>query len=68
MLQELDFLASLEFFGIKLGLNQTRELFRRLGDPQEKLKFIHVAGSNGKGSVCALLEQGFRSAGLKTGF
>ena len=68
MQQELDFLASLEFFGIKLGLNQTRELFRRLGEPQNKLKFIHVAGSNGKGSVCALLEQGFRSAGLKTGF
>lgn len=68
MQQELDFLASLEFFGIKLGLNQTRELFRRIGNPQDKLKFIHVAGSNGKGSVCSLLEQAFRSAGLKTGF
>ena len=68
MQQELDFLASLEFFGIKLGLNQTRELFRSLGDPQNKLRFVHVAGSNGKGSVCALLEQAFRSAGLKTGF
>lgn len=68
MQQELDFLASLEFFGIKLGLNQTRELFRRVGNPQESLKFIHVAGSNGKGSVCALLEQAYRSAGLKTGF
>lgn len=68
MQQELEFLASLEFFGIKLGLNQTRELFRRLGNPQDRLKFIHVAGSNGKGSLCALLEQAFRSAGLKTGF
>ncbi len=66
--RELDFLASLEFFGIKLGLDQTRELFRRLGNPQKKLRFVHVAGSNGKGSVCALLEQSFRHAGLKTGF
>ncbi len=67
-MEELDYLATLEFFGIKLGLEQTRELFRRLGNPHENLKFIHVAGSNGKGSVCAMLEQALRSAGLKTGF
>lgn len=63
-----DFLSSLEFFGIKLGLDQTRELFRRMGNPEKELKFIHVAGSNGKGSVCALMEGAFRHAGLKTGF
>lgn len=64
----LAFLASLEFFGIKLGLDQTREVFRRLGNPEQSLSFIHVAGSNGKGSTCALLESAFRNAGLKTGF
>lgn len=63
-----DFLSSLEFFGIKLGLDQTRELFRRMGNPEKGLKFIHAAGSNGKGSVCALMEGAFRHAGLKTGF
>lgn len=65
---QLAFLASLEFFGIKLGLDQTREVFRRLGDPERGLIFIHVAGSNGKGSSCALLESALRHAGLKTGF
>lgn len=64
----LAFLASLEFFGIKLGLDQTREVFRRLGNPEKDLTFIHVAGSNGKGSTCALLESALRNAGLKTGF
>ena len=63
-----DYLASLEFFGIKLGLHQTAELFKRLGSPQDKLAFIHVAGSNGKGSVCAMLENAFRACGMKTGF
>ena len=67
-MNELDYLASLEFFGIKLGLHQTEELFCRLGSPQKHLKFIHVAGSNGKGSVCAMLENALRSCGLKTGF
>ncbi len=66
--KELDFLSSLEFFGIKLGLEQTAELFRRMGNPEKKLKFVHVAGSNGKGSVCALMEGAFRKAGLRTGF
>ena len=63
-----DWLSGLEFFGIKLGLEQTRELFKRAGSPQGKLKFIHVAGSNGKGSVCTLLDAALRNAGFKTGF
>ena len=64
----LDWLASLEFFGIKLGLDQTRALFKAAGSPERDLKFIHVAGSNGKGSVCAMIESGLRSAGFRTGF
>ena len=51
----------------KLGLGRTRELLRRMGDPQKKLRFVHVAGSNGKGSTCAMLERILRAAGYKTG-
>ena len=39
---------------IRLGLGRIEELLERLGCPQKKLKFIHVAGTNGKGSVCAM--------------
>ena len=38
------------------GLERMRELCRRLGDPQKSLRFLHVAGTNGKGSVCAMLD------------
>ena len=51
----------------RLGLDRTRELLHALGDPQKKLKFIHVAGSNGKGSTCAMLDAILRSAGYRTG-
>ncbi len=53
--------------GIKFGLETEQELLARLGHPQKKLACIHVAGTNGKGSVCAMLESVFRAAGLKTG-
>ena len=46
----------------RLGLDRTRELLRKLGDPQKQLKFIHVAGSNGKGSTCAMLDAILRAA------
>lgn len=59
---------SLELFGIKLGLAQTTRLFQLLGNPQNGLKFIHVAGSNGKGSVCAMIECALRHLGYRTGF
>ncbi len=51
----------------RLGLGRTFELLKALGDPQESLKFVHVAGSNGKGSTCAFLESVLRRSGLKTG-
>ena len=50
----------------RLGLERTRELLHALGDPQKQLKFIHVAGSNGKGSTCAMLESILRCAGYRT--
>ncbi|MBO4382620.1 MAG: 5-formyltetrahydrofolate cyclo-ligase [Clostridia bacterium] len=51
----------------RLGLGRTQELLRRLGDPQKKLRFIHVGGSNGKGSTCAMLSSVLREAGYRTG-
>ena len=51
----------------RLGLARTRELLQKLGDPQKALKFIHVTGSNGKGSTCAMLDAMLRAAGYRTG-
>lgn len=49
------------------GLSRIKELLRILGDPQKGLIFIHVAGTNGKGSTCAMLESVLRESGYKTG-
>ena len=63
----LEKIHSLLTFGSRPGLERMRELLRRLGDPQDKLKYIHVAGTNGKGSVCAMLSSVLTAAGYKTG-
>ena len=67
-MSDLAWLESVGFFDMKLGLDRMRELADRLGTPQKRLKFIHVAGSNGKGSVCTFIENGLRACGYKTGF
>ncbi len=51
----------------RLGLERTCALLHALGDPQKRLKFIHVAGSNGKGSTCAMLASVLQAAGYQTG-
>lgn len=51
----------------RLGLDRIRALLAALGNPQEKLRFVHVAGSNGKGSTCAMLDSILRCAGYRTG-
>ncbi len=51
----------------KLGLESTTKLLEHLGNPQSSLKFIHVAGTNGKGSVCCFLQSILTKAGYKTG-
>jgi dihydrofolate synthase/folylpolyglutamate synthase len=61
------FLYSLRWFGAKLGLANSFKLAALAGDPQKRLRFIHVAGTNGKGSTCALLESIYRAAGLRVG-
>ena len=51
----------------RLGLERIRAALARLGDPQKACRFVHVAGTNGKGSVCAMIEAGLRTAGVRTG-
>ena len=62
--QEISKIAAV---GMKPGMEVIRELLRQLGNPQENLAVIHVAGTNGKGSVCAMLERCLREAGFRTG-
>ncbi len=61
-------IEKLQLFGIKLGLDQTKQFFSLLGDPHKSLKFIHIAGSNGKGSTAAILNAALQHVGLKVGF
>lgn len=63
------FLYSLgnEHKNIKLGLERMRAVCDALGNPERSLRFIHVAGTNGKGSVCAMIEAALRASGQRTG-
>lgn len=65
--EALEYIHGIYWRGSKLGLTRTEEILRLLGNPQKELKFIHVAGTNGKGSTCAMLESVFRKAGYNTG-
>lgn len=65
--EAIQYLYSLQMFGAKFGLENTFKLAELAGNPQNKLRFIHVAGTNGKGSTCAMLESIYRGAGLRTG-
>lgn len=72
----MDFPASVQYLyslgnevkSIKLGLERIRLVLDALGNPQHACPILHVAGTNGKGSVCAMLESTLRLAGFKTGF
>src|SRR3989338_5534349 len=63
----LDWLYGLRRFGIKPGFERISEAMEKLGNPQDKLKVIHVTGTNGKGSVCAMLESILRKNGCRVG-
>lgn len=65
--ESLAYLYDLQRFGIKLGLQNIRALLERLGNPQAGLRCLHVAGTNGKGSVSVLLAEILRHAGYRTG-
>ncbi len=61
------YLDEVSKYGSVLGLESMRELLHRLGDPQNELKFIHISGTNGKGSVLAYLSTILSGAGYRTG-
>jgi dihydrofolate synthase / folylpolyglutamate synthase len=63
----IQFLHKLRWFGARFSLANTFKLAALAGNPQKQLRFIHVAGTNGKGSTCAMLESIYRAAGLRTG-
>jgi dihydrofolate synthase / folylpolyglutamate synthase len=62
-----DYLYSLKHQGSKYGIDRMRLLVQQLGQPQQKFPCIHVAGTNGKGSTCSMLEAIYRANGYKTG-
>jgi len=66
-LTPIERLFSLEQFGIKLGLDNIRIILAALGHPERAWPSIHIGGTNGKGSVAAMVERGLRAAGLTTG-
>ena len=65
--EAIDYIENHLWNRTRLGLERTRTLLRGIDDPQKKLKFIHVAGSNGKGSTCAMLASILKEAGYKVG-
>lgn len=66
-LESLDWLYGLQKHGIKLGLRNIRELLSALGDPQKSFRSVHVAGTDGKGSVSAITASILRESGIRTG-
>src|SRR5277367_5840917 len=56
-----------EVLTAKLGLERITALLRSLGNPHHACRWVHVAGTNGKGSTCAMIEAGLRAAGVRTG-
>ncbi|MBA3544112.1 MAG: bifunctional folylpolyglutamate synthase/dihydrofolate synthase, partial [Chthoniobacterales bacterium] len=65
--EALAWLFGTQRFGIKLGLENSQRLFHALAVPSPNERIIHVAGTNGKGSVCALLDSICRAANYRTG-
>ena len=65
--QAMEYIHAVQWAGHKPGLTRTRTLLAALGDPHKKLQFVHVAGTNGKGSVCAYLNAMLLAGGKKTG-
>ncbi len=63
----LEYIHSVNWRGSVPGLSRTRELLKKMGNPQKKLRFVHVAGTNGKGSTCAMLAAILQKAGYRTG-
>ena len=65
--QAIEYISSVSWKGTVPGLERTQKLLELMGDPHKKLKYVHVAGTNGKGSTCAMVSSILRKAGYKTG-
>ena len=65
--EALHFIHEIDAFGSKPGLERVRALLARMGNPQKRLRFVHVAGTNGKGSTCTMLSAILTAAGYRTG-
>ncbi|MDN5331844.1 MAG: dihydrofolate synthase / folylpolyglutamate synthase [Tepidanaerobacteraceae bacterium] len=65
--EALEYIHGLTKFGIRLGLDRIKKLLEILGNPQEGIKILHVAGTNGKGSTCAMIDSILRAAGYRVG-
>ena len=65
--EALDYIHARKRFGSRPGLDQIGKMMQLLGNPQEKLRVVHVAGTNGKGSTAAMIAAVLRAAGFKTG-
>ena len=65
--EALEYVDSISKYGIVPGLDSIKELCRRMGNPQDSLKFVHIAGTNGKGSTLAYISTILHCAGYKVG-
>lgn len=65
--EAMDYIRNTAKFGSKYGLQRTKKILEYLGNPEEKLKCIHIAGTNGKGSTTAMISSILKSAGYKVG-
>ena len=65
--EAMNFIQNTSKFGSVLGLDNIKELLERLGNPQDQLKVVHIAGTNGKGSTLAFLAGIFRESGISCG-
>lgn len=65
--QAMEYIHAVQWAGHKPGLTRTRTLLAALGDPHKKLQFVHVAGTNGKGSTAAMLASCLQAAGYRVG-
>jgi len=66
--ESLDYLYGLQKYGIKFGLSKTENLLKAFGDPHNGRRYVHIAGTNGKGSVSSFIGSILKEAGLKVGF
>ena len=65
--ETIEFLEISNWMGSRLGLSRMQELLHLLGDPHKQLQYVHITGTNGKGSTAAMLESVLRAAGYHTG-